>query len=142
MDKKHKLVLAAVAALLAAVPAATLVIQDRLETAERESLEQAALKIFQRDADLATAEWRSYEPPADKVWDKAIARAAISDVEMQGDRAKVWVNEFTTPYATDLSGKDTQPTEPYVSSHVFILEPAGDGWRLAKDLTKSELYDG
>ncbi|MET8272485.1 hypothetical protein [Streptomyces sp. NPDC005096] len=131
MDKKHKLVLAAVAALLAAVPA-TLVIQDRIERAERESLEQAALKIFQRDADLATAEWRSYEPPADKVWDKAIARAAISDVETQGDRAKVWVDEFTTPYATDLSGKDSQPTEPYVSSHLFLFEPAGDGWRLAR----------
>ncbi|WP_327420250.1 hypothetical protein OG763_03475 [Streptomyces sp. NBC_01230] len=144
MDKKHKLVLvavAAVAALLAAVPT-TLVIKDRLETAERESLEQAALKIFQSDADLATAEWRSYEPPADKVWDKAIARAGISGVEMQGDRAKVWVDEFTTPYATDLSGKDAQPTEPYVSSHLFILEPAGDGWRLAEDLTKSGLYDG
>ncbi|MGW6094154.1 hypothetical protein ACWFRK_07065 [Streptomyces sp. NPDC055157] len=141
MDKKHKLVLAAVAALLAAVPA-TLVIQDRIETAERVSLEQAALKIFQRDADLATAEWRSYEPPADKVWDKAIARAAISDVETQGDRAKVWVDEFTTPYATDLSGKDSQPTDPYVSSHLFLFEPAGDDWRLAKDLTKTELYDG
>lgn len=35
-----------------------------------------------------------------------------------------------------------QPTEPYVSSHLFPFKPAGDGWRLAKDLTKSELYDG
>ncbi|MET7860093.1 hypothetical protein ABZS81_23370 [Streptomyces sp. NPDC005318] len=141
MDKKHKLVLAAAAALLASVPA-TLVMQDRTETAERESLEQAALKIFQRDADLATAEWRNYEPPADKVWDKAVARAAISDVERQGDRVKVWVDEFTTPYAGDLTGKDSRPTETYMSSHLFLFEAAGDGWRLAKDLTESEFYDG
>jgi hypothetical protein len=69
MNKKHKLVLASVAALLAAVPT-TLVIQHRAEAAERKSLELAALKIFQHDADAPTADWRSYDPPAGKVWDK------------------------------------------------------------------------
>jgi hypothetical protein len=141
MNKKNKLVLAAVAALLAAVPA-TLVVQDRIETAERKSLEQAAQKIFQRDADLATAEWRGYEPPAGKVWDRAVARAVIAHVEMQGDRAKVWVDEFTTAYATDQSGKDSQPTDTSAASHLFLFEPAGDGWRLATDLTKSEASQG
>ncbi|MFD9542529.1 hypothetical protein [Streptomyces sp. NPDC060022] len=57
------------------------------------------------------ADWRSYEPPAGKVWDKAVASAVISDVEMQGDRAKVWVDEYTTPYAADPSGKDSQPMQ-------------------------------
>ncbi|WP_329209438.1 hypothetical protein OG257_20425 [Streptomyces sp. NBC_00683] len=137
MNKKNKLVLAALAALVAAVPT-TLVVHDRIETAERESLEQAALRVFQRDADLATAYWRSLEPPPGKVWDKAVASAVVSDVEMQGDRAKVWVDEYTTPYATDPSGKDSQPTTPYAGSHLFLFEPAGDGWRLAKDLTESD----
>ncbi|MFF1448643.1 hypothetical protein ACFVYF_10880 [Streptomyces sp. NPDC058274] len=141
MNKKRKLALAAVAALLAAVPA-TLVIQDRIETAERKSLEQAAQKIFQRDADRTTAEWRGYEPPSGKVWDRAVAKAVIAHVEMQGDRAKVWVDEFTTPYATDPSGKDSRPTEPSATSHLFLFEPAGDSWRLAKDLTKSEAQQG
>ncbi|MER5891816.1 hypothetical protein [Streptomyces sp. NPDC001876] len=141
MDKKHKLALAALAALLAAVPV-TLVTHERAETADRESLEQAALKIFQRDADRASAEWRSHEPPAGRVWDKAVATAAVSDVEMQGARAKVWVDESMTPYATDPAGKDAQPTTPSVSSHLFLFEPAGDGWRLAEDLTGSDSYEG
>lgn len=141
MDKKHKLVLAASAALLAAVPV-TWVMHERAETADRESLEQAALSIFQRDADRASAEWRSHEPPAGKVWDKAVATAAVSAVEMQGARAKVWVDESTTPYASDPSGEDSEPSTPSVRSHLLLFEPAGDGWRLAEDLTESDSYDG
>ncbi|MFD3453962.1 hypothetical protein ACFWVC_17520 [Streptomyces sp. NPDC058691] len=138
MDKKRKLALAAAAVVVAAVPSA-LVVQDRLEAAERKSLEQAAVKIFQHDADLPTARWRSDEPPMGKVWEKAVAAADITEVEMQGDRAKVWVNAYTTPYVTDMLGKHPEPDVPYVGSHVFVFEPAGDGWRLAEDLTQSEL---
>ncbi|MET7365454.1 hypothetical protein ABZS61_06420 [Streptomyces sp. NPDC005566] len=141
MDTKHKLALGVLAALLAAVPVTSLM-HDRAEAADRKSLEQAALSIFQRDANRATAEWRSNEPPAGRVWNKAVASAAVSDVEKQGDRAKVWVDEYTTPYATDPSGKDSQPTAPYVASHLLLFEPAGDGWRLAEDLTESDSYDG
>jgi hypothetical protein len=57
---------------------------------------------------------------------------------MRGDRAKVWVNEFITPYATSRSGKDSRPTPPEASSHLFLFERAGDGWRLAKDLTMTD----
>ncbi|MFE7778252.1 hypothetical protein ACFU5O_31040 [Streptomyces sp. NPDC057445] len=139
MHRKNKLVPAVAAALLAAVPA-TSAIQDRLEAAERESLERAAQKVLQADADLATAEWRTYAAPPGKVWDKAVADAAVFEVEMQGDRAKIRVNESTTPYATDPSGKNPEATVPKVGTHVFLFEPAaGDGWRLVQDLTMTEL---
>lgn len=33
-------------------------------------------------------------------------------------------------------------TIPWVSSHLFVFEPAGDGWRLAEDLTTAERDNG
>ncbi|MFJ6634504.1 hypothetical protein ACIQMR_24410 [Streptomyces sp. NPDC091376] len=143
MQKKQKVVLAAAAAaVLAAVPA-TLVIQDRVEAAavaeERKSLELAALKIFQRDADRPAAYWRTVPAPGGMVWDRAVARAQLSRVEKEGHQAKVWVSEITTPYASDPSGGRRQATTPYAAGHLFVFEPSGDGWRLAKDLTRSEL---
>ncbi|MFF3951018.1 hypothetical protein ACFYYN_40390 [Streptomyces sp. NPDC001902] len=141
MDKKHALVLAAAAALVAAAPA-TLVVHRHVEAAERASLERAAQKVFQHDADLPTAYGRRDEPQADVMWDGAVSTAHIQQVEMAGDRAKVWVDESTRPYATDRFGKTHRADVPWVSSHLFVFEPAGDGWRLAEDLTTTERDNG
>ncbi|MDN3293347.1 hypothetical protein QWM81_04640 [Streptomyces ficellus] len=62
-------------------------------------------------------------------------------MEMHGERAKVWLSEVTTPYATTRSGADPQPTLPYAQSHVLLFERAGDSWRLSQDLTKAEFAD-
>ncbi|WP_326578690.1 hypothetical protein OIE69_35285 [Actinacidiphila glaucinigra] len=64
---------------------------------------------------------------------------------LQQDRAargEVWVSEHTTPYVTDSNGENPTPTIAAVSSHLFVFERAGDGWRLAEDLTAWEFQDG
>ncbi|MFI8005506.1 hypothetical protein [Streptomyces sp. NPDC086010] len=137
MNRKQKWVLTGVTALIAAVPA-TWVVRDQMQAARRSSLERAALTIFQHNADLPTAEWRSEDPPLGKVWDTAVAAAHLSTVEMRGDRAEVWVNESVTPYATDPSGGGREAAIPSVATHVFLFAPSGHGWRLARDLTDSE----
>ncbi|MFD8073357.1 hypothetical protein ACFV3E_11970 [Streptomyces sp. NPDC059718] len=141
MNKKHALALAAAAALVAAVPA-TMVVHRHVEAAERASLERAAQKVFQHDTDLPTADWRSPDPQAARVWDGAVSTAHIQQVEMHGDRAKVWVDESTRPYVTDPSGTTRRAGIPWVSSHLFVFEPTGDGWRLAEDLTTAERDNG
>ncbi|WP_329038274.1 hypothetical protein OHT61_13760 [Streptomyces sp. NBC_00178] len=137
MNRKQKWVLAGVAALIAAVPA-TWVVREQVEAAQRSSLERAAQRIFQHDAGLPTATWRSGTPPVGKVWDKAVSEAVVTGVERRdGGRAEVWVNETTTPYAVDRSGGNREWTVPQVASHLFLFAPSGDGWRLAEDLTDS-----
>ncbi|MFI8181022.1 hypothetical protein ACIF70_10930 [Actinacidiphila glaucinigra] len=137
MDKKHRLIPATAAALLAAVPA-TLMVHRHIGTAERASLERAAQKVLQHDAELPTAYWRKDAPEADR----AVSTADIQQVEMHGDRAEVWVSEHTTPYVTDSNGENPTPAIAAVSSHLFVFERAGDGWRLAEDLTAWEFQDG
>ncbi|WP_329558008.1 hypothetical protein OG711_00580 [Streptomyces uncialis] len=137
MIRKHRFVLSAAAVVLAAVPA-TLVVQDRLDAAERDSLERAAQRIFQRDADLSTASWRNHPAPAGRDWGGAAAEARVDQVEKRGERAKVWVQQLTTPYTTTPTGTKPEATVPYVSSHLFVFERTGDDWRLAEDLTRSD----
>lgn len=140
MIRRHGFALSAAVVVLAAVPA-TLVVQDRLDSAERKSLERAAQRIFQREADLSTASWRSHPAPAGRDWGGAAAEARIDQVEKRGERAKVWVQQLTTPYTTAPTGTESEAAAPSVSSHLFVFERTGDGWRLAEDLTRSDLPD-
>ncbi|MEV3993637.1 hypothetical protein AB0J57_32565 [Streptomyces sp. NPDC049837] len=140
MRKIHKLLLAALAAVIV-VGAVVFVVQDRKEAeraAERESLRLAAESIFQARADKKDALWRQYAAPAGRVWSEARARATLNRVEIQGKRAKVWIQEITTPYTTNSSGTDPQPDIPYVGQYVYVFEPAGEGWTFVKDVTKQE----
>lgn len=143
MRKIHKLLLTALAVVIVA-GAAMFVVQDRKEAeraAERESIRLAAESIFQARADKKNAEWRRHPAPAGRVWSEARAKATLAQVEMQGKRAKVRVQEITTPYTTNNSGTDVRPDVPYVGQYVYIFEPAGDTWTLVKDVTRQELID-
>jgi hypothetical protein len=139
VQKKHKVGLAAAAAVLVAVPGG-LVVKSQATAAEREaeqkSLEQAAEEVFQRRADAPEAYWRKYAPPGGKVWNQADARADVTEVERKGAKFTVDVNEITTPYVSDTYGRGLEPTTPYVGSHRFVFERNGDDWRLVKDLTE------
>lgn len=136
MRRSHKVASGAVAAVIAA-GGAVYVLQDRAEKAEREALRVTAEAIFQREADT-DPQWRKTPSPAGRVWGEAKSKAVVHHIEKHGERAKVWVDDFTTPYTTAPSGADPQPTIPYASSHVFLFEPDGDGWRLVEDLTEKE----
>ncbi|MFF3397181.1 hypothetical protein ACFYW6_01475 [Streptomyces sp. NPDC002659] len=138
MQKKHKVGLAAAAAVLVAVPGG-LVVKNQAAAAEREaetkSLEQAAEEIFQRRADRSEAEWRRHAPPAGKVWNQADARADVSRVKRKGDQFIVDVNEIAIPYTSDAYGMKLEPTTPWVGSYRYVFERDGSDWRLVKDLT-------
>ncbi|MGW1495591.1 hypothetical protein [Streptomyces sp. NPDC002402] len=137
MQKKHKVGLAAAAAVLVAVPGG-LVVKTQAAAAEREadqkSLEQAAEEVFQRRADAPEAYWRKYAPPAGKVWNQADARANVREAKRNGDQFAVDVDEITTPYASDTYGRKLEPTTPYVGSYRFVFERDGGDWRLVEDL--------
>ncbi|MFF8387369.1 hypothetical protein ACF053_27525 [Streptomyces kanasensis] len=114
-----------------------LAVLDQREEADRESLRVASEALFEREAE-ADPQWRQAPAPAGRVWGVAKPKAVVHHLEMVGERAKVWADNVTTPYTTTPSGADPQPTTPYMSSHVFLFEPTGDGWRLAADLTEKE----
>lgn len=75
---------------------------------------------------------------AGRGWSKAEAAAHVTQMDVQVDRAKVWVNQVTTPYREGRAGEAVGPGTPFVSSHVFVFERAGDGWLLAEDATDAE----
>ncbi|MFD7228310.1 hypothetical protein [Streptomyces sp. NPDC059881] len=138
MQKKHKVGLAAAAAVLVAVPSG-LVVKNQAAAAEREaerkSLEQASEEIFQRRADALKAEWRRHAPPAGKVWNQADARADVIRVKRKGAQFIVDVNEITTPYTSNAYGMKLEPDTPYVGSYRYVFERDGSDWRLVQDLS-------
>jgi hypothetical protein len=75
---------------------------------------------------------------AGRGWSKAEAAAHVTQMDVQDDRAKVWVNQVTTPYREGRAGEAVGPGTPFVSSHVFVFERAGNGWLLAEDATDAE----
>ncbi|WNO76774.1 MULTISPECIES: hypothetical protein [unclassified Streptomyces] len=138
MQKKHKIGLAAAAAVFVTVPGGLLVTSQAAAAdrdAERKSLEQAAEDVFQRRADAPGAQWRNYPAPAGKVWNQADARADVTEVKKRGVRFIVDVNEFTTPYTSDTNGRKLAPTTPYVGMYRLVFERDGDDWRLVQDLS-------
>ncbi|MET9666758.1 hypothetical protein ABZY19_15435 [Streptomyces sp. NPDC006475] len=138
MQKKHKVGLAAAAAVFVAVPGGLLMTSQAAAAdreAERKSLEQAAEDVFQRRADAPGAEWRNHPAPTGKVWNQADARADVREVNRRGDRFTVNVNEFTTPYTSDAYGRNLEPTTPYVGMYRVVFERDGDDWRLVQDLS-------
>ncbi|MER7109824.1 hypothetical protein [Streptomyces sp. NPDC000229] len=137
----HKLLLAALAAGIVTGGALFFVLgrmEEAKREAERESIRLAAESIFQAKADKKDAQWRAYPAPTGRVWDRARTKVTLDQVEMQGERAKVRISEITTPYTTSPSGADPQPDVPYVGQYVYVFEPAGDSWKLVKDVTKEE----
>ncbi|MFJ6948787.1 hypothetical protein ACISU4_29810 [Streptomyces wuyuanensis] len=138
MQKKHKVGLAAAAAVLMAVPGG-LVVKNQAAAAEREaerkSLEQAAEEVFQRRADAPEAQWRKHPPSAGTVWNQADARAVVGEVRRRGALFIVDVDEITTPYTSDTNGRKLSPDTPYAGSHRFAFKRDGDDWRLVQDLT-------
>ncbi|MEU3301141.1 hypothetical protein ABZ729_15130 [Streptomyces sp. NPDC006678] len=138
VQKKHKVGLAAAAAVLVAVPGG-LVVKNQATAAEREeerkSLEQAAEEVFQRRADAPGAQWRTYPPLAGMVWNQADARAVVGEVTRKGARFIVDVDAITTPYTSDTYGRKLTPSTPFVGSYRFAFERDGDDWRLVQDLT-------
>ncbi|MGA5411269.1 hypothetical protein ACPCSC_28950 [Streptomyces lavendulocolor] len=141
MRRIHKQLLAALAAVIA-VGGGSLVVHDRMEEAERESRREsirvAAEGIFQARADKKDAEWRRFAAPTGREWSHARAKVTLTDVEIQGARAKVRIQEITTPYTTDRSGADPRPDVPWAGQYVYVFEPAGDGWKFVKDISKEE----
>ncbi|MGW7361997.1 hypothetical protein ACWGI8_00865 [Streptomyces sp. NPDC054841] len=138
MQKKHKVGLAAAAAVLVAVPGG-LVVKNQAAAAEREaerkSLEQAAEEFFQRRADAPEAQWRQHAPLAGMVWNQADARAVVDEVKKKGDQFIVDVDEITTPYTSDTYGRKLSPNTPWGSSQRLVFERDGDDWRLVQDLS-------
>ncbi|WP_199549873.1 hypothetical protein [Streptomyces sp. N35] len=140
MDRRRKFVLAAGAVLLVGVPTG-FVVQDRIETAERESLERAVEDYFQSEVDRDIAKWRADGIPDGRVWSKFDAEAFSFDVTRDGARATVDVNQKVTPYTTDESGGDLRAEVPAMATRVLVFESSGDTWRMVEDLTGRELTD-